>query len=371
MTEFDTSERQDTVPDYTCEIDGFINYQEKGRERYTYLFDTPEFDALAQTALEHRNMRQCQYLSIKKNILDIDKSEGLALDEIGKFIGQPRTLINFIVDPYFGFLGARKAQAFNVGTWYTLNAAQKGTVKTLSDEQYRRVLKARIIKNDTKNTRRDLVDVLMLLGGAETKINLYSTKHGVIQVGVTYDADPDGLVSYFLSKYMDNDSILPRQLGYRFTSVYEEITYLTSKLYPIIQEPESFGADSDIDGVEKRDVFINYEDKSDEKFEANAVIDNVVKKDIYNKYGHREEYTASADVDSVVKKEILKTFELYDKDKYTAFADIDSVTMKSIIVKHNLYDKERYVADAKIDSVSTTKVVKLEPYNITYEILGA
>lgn len=351
--------------------EGFIDYQEIAKERYTYLFDDDPFDALVQTILEQRVDRQCQYMNIRKNILDIDKSEGSALDLIGDFVGQPRSLINFINDPYFGFLGARKAQSFNVGKWYTLNAAQRGTVKTLSDEQYRRVLKARIIKNDTKNTRKDLVDVLMLLGGSETKINLYTTRHGVIQVGVTHDADPDGLISYFLSKYMDNDSILPRQLGYRFTSVYEEITYLTSKLYPIIQEPESITADSDIDGVEKRDVFINYEDKPDEHFEANAVIDNVVKKDIYNKYNHKEEYTASADVDSVVKKEILKTFELYDKEKYTAFADIDSVTMKSIIVKHNLFDKERYSADAKIDNVTTSKTIKLEPYNITYTILGA
>lgn len=203
------------INDYSCQYDGTKNYHDVSRSRYTNPVLDEKFDAIVQTIVEQKMERQCQYLEMKKYILDIDQSEGKSLDVIGNFVGQPRNLINFNIDPYFGFQGARNAQAFNVGKWYTLEGLSKGTIKVLTDAQYRNVIKARIIKNSTKNTRKDLIKVLSLLGGTDAPFKLRYPRHGVILIEVTNKNDPDGIVSYFLSRYMQDDTILPRPLGYR------------------------------------------------------------------------------------------------------------------------------------------------------------
>lgn len=219
---FDDSIVPTEVPDFVCPIsEDFINYQEKARGRYTYILDTPEFDALVQTLLEQRMERQCQYLMLKDSMFDIDKSKGSALDQIGRLVGQPRMLINFITDPYFGFEGTRNAQAYNIGTWYTLNAASRGAVAILDDEMYKRTIKARIIKNGSNNSRSDLLNVLNTLGGGMESVKVEYTSHGNILITLNEGSDPDGLISYFLSRVMREDSIIPRQLGYRIKTKFE------------------------------------------------------------------------------------------------------------------------------------------------------
>lgn len=259
------------IPDYVCSIDdGFLDYPKMARDKYTYMFDTLEFDALMQTIIEQRSQRQCEYLQLKKYLLDIDHAEGDALDVIGRYLGQPRALINFIVDPYFGFKGALQSEAFNIGTWYTLNAASRGSIRVLNDELYRNVIKARIIKNNSSNSRDDLIAVLKLLGAKSFKLKY--NRHGVISVRISNRDDVHGLVAYYISKYMDDNSIIPRQLGYRIGISVEKEMYMTSLPYPVYSV-ESFSSTPAIDTV-VRGVRDGFKDTI-ESFNTNFAMESI------------------------------------------------------------------------------------------------
>ena len=153
-------------------------------------------------------------------MLDIDKSEGKNLDLIGKLIGEERTLVNFIDRVYFGFLGARFAEAYDFGCWYSLHKNKYGTLRTLTDEEYRRVLKARVVKNSSDNNRNSLIEVLNILSNNNKSLVTESYDNTAIKVEVE---DYDGLVSYYLSKYKNNKNLIPIPLGRRLNVTYKDI----------------------------------------------------------------------------------------------------------------------------------------------------
>lgn len=198
-----------------------IDYAALSESRYTDFHRNDEvFKALIQTLAQQKLDRQTQYINFAKDFLDIDKSEGKALDAIGKVIGQKRELANFIDEPYFGFQGARYAEAFDVGYWYSQNKGKLGSLKIANDEQYRRLIKARIINNKTWCTRNELLSIVNLLTGND-KSEIDEIRHGVFQVKVSGDAD--GIASYFIPKYRDADTIFSIPLGYRMSVRYVDI----------------------------------------------------------------------------------------------------------------------------------------------------
>ena len=170
------------------------------------------FLAILDTLVEIKSQRQQQYLAIADTFLDIDKSTGKNLDLIGKLIGEERTLVNFIDRAYFGFLGARLAEAYDIGYWYSLYKNKYGTLRTLSDEEYRRVLKARVVKNSSDSNRNSFLEVLNVLSGNTNSSVIESQNNTAITVNVE---DVDGLVSYYLSKYKSDRNLIPVPLGRR------------------------------------------------------------------------------------------------------------------------------------------------------------
>lgn len=196
-----------------------LNYHKLAEIKMTDRFSQdPVFVAIIKTLVDLKVLRQQQCINLTDTFLDIDKSIGVNLDVIGKLIGQPRELVNFINEPYFGFQGAYLAQEFDVGYWYSLYQNKLGTLKVLSDEQYRRVLKARVIKNSSKNTRDDLLNVINLL----TNNNLSRVNepyHGVVEL---YLSDETGIASYFTSKYKNDQNLIPLPLGFRLDISYQQ-----------------------------------------------------------------------------------------------------------------------------------------------------
>ena len=211
-----------------------IDYAELAKSRMTdqHRYD-PAFVALVDTIVELKQIRQQQYFDFLDKFLDIDKSEGAALDVIGGIVGQPRALANFITEPYFGFQGARNAQGYDVGYWYSRNNAKLGTMKIVNDEQYRRLIKARIKNNKSRCTRDELLEILNLLTN-DNGNEIQDIRHGVFLVNVS--KDEDGLASYFLSKHRDRDTIFSIPLGYRITIAYK----------PVDETPVTIGCDGAI-----------------------------------------------------------------------------------------------------------------------------
>ena len=198
-----------------------IDYVALSESRYTdFHRNDGVFKALIQTLAQQKLDRQTQYINFAKDFLDIDKSEGKALDAIGKVVGQKRELANFIDEPYFGFQGAKYAEAFDVGYWYSQNKGKLGSLKIANDKQYRRLIKARILNNKTWCTRNELLSIVNLLTGND-KSEIDEIRHGVFQVKVSGDAD--GIASYFISKYRDADTIFSIPLGYRMSVRYVDI----------------------------------------------------------------------------------------------------------------------------------------------------
>lgn len=210
-----------------------LNYKDIALSRLTDRHrDDPAFLALLETLVEIKVLRQQQYLSIADAFLDIDKSSGKNLDVIGKLIGEERNLVNFIDRAYFGFLGARLAESYDVGYWYSLYKDRYGTLRTLTDEEYRRVLKARVVKNSSNSNREDFLRVLNLLTNNSSSLVKESIDNKAIQVSIK---DEDGLASYYLSKYKNDNNLIPIPLGRRLGITQQSPKYFTSKPYQYLE----------------------------------------------------------------------------------------------------------------------------------------
>ena len=183
------------------------------------------FLAILDTLIKLKEERQREYLSLAETFLDIDKSTGKNLDVIGRLIGEERTLVNFIDRSYFGFLGARLSESYDIGYWYSLYRNKYGTLRTLTDEEYRRVLKARIIKNSSDSSRESFLEVLNILSNNNFSVITESLDNSAILVEIE---DYDGLVSYYLSKYKSDRNLIPVPMGRRITIVQRKVSRLNN-----------------------------------------------------------------------------------------------------------------------------------------------
>jgi len=202
------------------------DYKTIARSRLTDRHRSDEsFLAILDTLIELKEERQREYLSLADTFLDIDKSTGKNLDVIGRLIGEERTLVNFIDRSYFGFLGARLSEAYDVGYWYSLYRNKYGTLRTLTDEEYRRVLKARVVKNSSDNSRESFLETLNILSNNNFSVITERLDNSAIIVEIE---DYDGLVSYYLSKYKSDRNLIPVPMGRRITIVQRKVSRLNN-----------------------------------------------------------------------------------------------------------------------------------------------
>ena len=94
---------------------------------------------------------------------DIDTATGAQLDIIGDIVGQKRTVAGADIFPFFGFVGNVASNSFGTlfkptvgGYWYSLGQ-EIGKDVTLSDDLYRKIIKAKIIKNNSSGRKEDYV----------------------------------------------------------------------------------------------------------------------------------------------------------------------------------------------------------------------
>lgn len=197
-----------------------IDYYDLCKSRYTGLFKTDNgvYDAIIKTICDALNQYQDQYLTIFTNLLNIDNSSGEQLDMIGRIVGQDRTLADFVSTPYFGFEDAPLAQSFGTitnpaigGKWRSITNPASGTNKLLADSEYRTLIKARILKNNSKGTLNDLLAVINLIDGSSTTFTSVNS-NGDVTILLR---SPTPILYYFLTKRNTPDSIIPIPLGVR------------------------------------------------------------------------------------------------------------------------------------------------------------
>lgn len=216
-----------------------VDYQEESTPRYTDLFkNDPVFDAIIKTIVPVVQEYQGFYGEYYASFLNIDNSVGKQLDMIGSIVGQPRLLLNFITDPYFGFQGAPNAQSFGTeldsevgGYWRSITNPQAGTNLQLDDEIYRKLIKARIIKNNSRGTVTDFLSVMNILtDNVLTSVTDVSTATISATASVVMVEPVNPLATYFLGRLRLSDNLIPIPLGVKLTlttaapSIYRTLT---------------------------------------------------------------------------------------------------------------------------------------------------
>lgn len=93
---------------------------------------------------------------------DLDEAVGVQLDIIGLWVGQSRVIDQVLIVGFFGFEDDEAAANFGEltdvsigGPFYELGAAFEGTT-VLSDDDYRAILRARIVRNQSNGTLSDI-----------------------------------------------------------------------------------------------------------------------------------------------------------------------------------------------------------------------
>lgn len=162
--------------------------------------------------------QQVDFLWLAENILNIDEATGWHLDFIGNIVGQDRFLIDFNTEPYFGFHKSYESETFGTasdpsvgGYWNSRSYFNTSSARRLNDDEYRRIIKARVIYNSSTCTKNDLVEVINLI--TDRTDNIVQTKsHGLIEVTTQ---DTTGLLAYFVERLDGLDNILPVAAGVR------------------------------------------------------------------------------------------------------------------------------------------------------------
>lgn len=200
--------------------------------------------------------QQDDFLWLAENILDIDKAEKSQLDFIGSLVGQDRFLIDYDPKYYFGFYNAYHSDTFGakgapyVGSvWRSRGGFDSQKARRLSDDEYRRLIKARVINNQADCTSNELLEVINLITNTN-KNSVQVLEHGYIKIK---SADKTGLLSYFVDKIDSDVNILPIAAGVRVyleaiageTQLGEEMTKFVNLLSKLvnIDFPRAIGAE--------------------------------------------------------------------------------------------------------------------------------
>jgi hypothetical protein len=137
---------------------------------------------------------------------------------IGGIVGQPRFLSDFNTEPYFGYEGSYQSKSFGSptdpsvgGYWNSRSYFNTSTARQLTDSEYRRLIKARAIYNQSNCTANDLLEVVNLVTDSENN-TIQILRHGLIQI--TTD-DTTGILSYFVDRLYLEDNLLPVAAGVR------------------------------------------------------------------------------------------------------------------------------------------------------------
>ena len=196
-----------------------INYAEDYHEMKPSLFrESENLDRLLQALFDVCDVQQRGFLWLSENLLNVDVAQGFHLDFIGGIVGQPRFLSDFNTEPYFGFDKSYQSKTFGSaldpevgGYWNSRSYFNTATSRQLNDDEYRRLIKARSIYNQSNCSANDLLEVVNLITNSKNN-TVQMLRHGLIQIN---SDDQTGILSYFVDRLLNEDNILPIAAGVR------------------------------------------------------------------------------------------------------------------------------------------------------------
>ena len=194
-----------------------INYYSDFLSNSPSLFvESENLKKVIAVILNQYQIDQEKYLWLIDNILNLEIAEKYHLDFIGQLVGQDRFLVNFNQEKYFGFLGSYQSETLGTlsdesvgGYWNSVDNFISSSARRLNDEEYKRIIKARIIYNNSNCLINDLVSIVNLITNrTDNRISL--VKHGQL---VIKSVDESGLLTYFFDRLELEDNILPITYG--------------------------------------------------------------------------------------------------------------------------------------------------------------
>lgn len=200
-----------------------IDYIENLEEDFPSLFQESEnLKILMECILKPYMQQQEDLLWLAENILNLDVAEKWHLDWIGSLVNQPRFLVNFNVEPYFGFEGSYNSETFGTpsnpsvgGYWNSRSHFDTSSARRLNDDEYRRIIQAKTIYLNSNCIRNDLVEVVNLITNRTDNV-IQTMRNGLVRITTK---DTTGLMSYFADRYQLEDTILPIAAGVRLELV--------------------------------------------------------------------------------------------------------------------------------------------------------
>tara|TARA_R110000744_G_scaffold55770_1_gene117872 strand:+ start:480 stop:1184 length:705 start_codon:yes stop_codon:yes gene_type:complete len=146
-----------------------VDHRELAKSRLATQFreSTNLINYIQGLLLESNNLEQV--FQDLLNVRYIDTAEGAQLDILGIIVGQPRVLIDADIFSYFGFLGNPSSKSFGTLIDSAVGGAFRDTKtpiignRTLTDEEYRLFIRARIVKNLSRSTPEDIISQLKFL----------------------------------------------------------------------------------------------------------------------------------------------------------------------------------------------------------------
>lgn len=141
------------------------------------------------------------------NQVDIDQARGYSLDIIGRRVGIAREMPSYISKGFFSYYGA-DGKGWNKGVWYREGDSTNDTI-SLTDIDYRFIIKARILKNFQDGTLDSVLNALeKLMGSNVSVIDNYDMTASVYAPLSTLSP----IQSYLIQKL----DILPRPIGVKY-----------------------------------------------------------------------------------------------------------------------------------------------------------
>ena len=170
----------------TVSIIDYVKEAEEGSS--SLLNQSPIYLAFLDAIVEYYHEQQKDFIWLSENLLNIEVAEKWHLDFIGMIVGQPRLLVSFNTEPYFGFEGSYQSETFSTasnpslgGYWNSMDTFNTASARKLTDEEYRRIIKARVIFNNSFCTRTDLLNVINLITG-NTSASITRERHGLLKI---------------------------------------------------------------------------------------------------------------------------------------------------------------------------------------------
>ncbi|MEE3609712.1 DUF2612 domain-containing protein [Avibacterium paragallinarum] len=152
-------------------------------------------------------------LSRLPEVMDIETATGANLDLVGKHVGQPRVINGYQLRKFFGFRGSPLAMPFKRrwqggGQWYRKRDPLRDAVR-LSDDDYRFLIKCRILRNYQTGTVANLIDACQFVFGVKCQVM------DNYDMSVSIDI-PRHKMTDFKKFAIEHLDILPRQVGVKF-----------------------------------------------------------------------------------------------------------------------------------------------------------